>query len=219
MCEPNFCEDVRVEKISGRGSALAHVSGSVRRRLGCLPRGRRPTSGGRRPPKLAAPLCLREDISTMVSKNCSASAVDESFRRNELRGHQLPAWPANTMLALLAWARARPLSVSGASPRVAMTPCVVSAPPSARYQLPTHICLQTPRGVRDGKIPHFHQPTHTAARRCLPFVDLFAAAARPPRIASIPSTTAHDHTSVGDRHRRRRRRDPEVRQLQAQEGR
>jgi len=67
------------------------------------------------------------------------------------------------MLALLAVARARPLSVSGSSPAVAITPCVTAAPPSARYQLPTHICLQTPRGVRDGKIPHFHPATHRRA--------------------------------------------------------
>ena len=213
---------MRVVKSSGRVSARVYVSGSIRRRLDPSRRGTSPP-GGRPAPGcvLEAALRLREDNLTMVSKRCLARTPKVVVAsENELRGHQLPVRASNTMLALLAWARARPLRVSGASPAVAMTPCVVGAPPSARYQLPTHICMRTPRGVRLGKIPHFHPPTHAAARR------------RPPRIALIPvhPPTHASHrslppaaprsrpASVGDRHRRRRRRDPEVRQLQAQEG-
>ena len=165
-------------------------------------------------------LRFAEDIPTMVSKRASETNCGDA----ELQKTNCVATSCLYVLPTQCWpywlGPARGRCACLASPAVAMTPCVVGAPPSARYQLPTHICMRTPRGVRLGKIPHFHPPTHAAARR------------RPPRIALIPvhPPTHASHrslppaaprsrpASVGDRHRRRRRRDPEVRQLQAQEG-
>jgi len=210
--------DFWTPRIAFRGRADA--SGSLRTRTSLRRRqldARQPLSRHRR-----AQLVRRELGGLVQNGKSHTTSALLVKQRQAMRWHRTSRKAHKAKRLGLGWPScAAALRVSGASPSRAITPCVGAPPPSAPRRPLTHICLRTPRGVRLGKIPHFHPPTHTAARRCSPRIALIP----PPRARPlIPSYTAATHCerltnpSVGDRHRRRRRRHSKIRQLQAQEG-
>ena len=210
--------DFWTPRIAFRGRADA--SGSLRTRTSLRRRqldARQPLSRHRR-----AQLVRRELGGLVQNGKSHTTSALLVKQRQAMRWHRTSRKAHKAKRLGLGWPScAAALRVSGASPSRAITPCVGAPPPSAPRRPLTHICLRTPRGVRLGKIPHFHPPTHTAARRCSPRIALIPSSP-PPRAprerAHIRAPRVLTTTYVGDGHRRRRRRHPEVRQLQAQEG-